>query len=68
MNLPEAVHIPYPTYQNLLDHLQIHATTDSWAEALLTELEAEAKPVVGNRVIDSNNGKRKLIERSERED
>ncbi|MGH2415747.1 MAG: hypothetical protein ACRDEA_19060 [Microcystaceae cyanobacterium] len=62
MNFPEAVQIPYPTYQNLLDHLQIHATTDSWAEALLTELQAEAKPVVGNQVINRNNGKRKLIE------
>jgi hypothetical protein len=44
--LPTAVQIPYSTYQNLLDHLLVQAPTDAWAQALLQELQAAAKPVV----------------------
>ena len=45
MKLPEAVQIPYSTYQNLLEHLQIHAPTDGWAASLLQQLQKEAEPV-----------------------
>jgi hypothetical protein len=35
--------IPDPTYQRLIEHLQAHAPTDTWAAELLKELEREAK-------------------------
>ena len=45
--LKEAVHLPYPLYQDLLNHLQIHAATDEWANSLLERLLGEVKPVTG---------------------
>ena len=38
------IRIPRSTYQRLLEHLQAHAATDSWAAQLLSELEQQAKP------------------------
>ena len=43
--LKEAVQLPYPLYQDLLNHLQIHAATDEWANSLLERLTLEAKPL-----------------------
>ena len=45
--IKEAVCLPYPLYQDLLNHLQIHAATDEWANSLLERLTDEAKPVAG---------------------
>jgi sulfur carrier protein ThiS len=42
---PKTVQIPFETYQRLLNHLSVHASTDTWAHELLSELENEAKPV-----------------------
>ncbi len=42
---PDTIKIPYSTYQNLLDHLQIHASTDGWAASVLKELEEESQPI-----------------------
>ena len=40
--LKEAVHLPYQLYQDLLNHLQIHAATDEWANFLLERLTSES--------------------------
>ena len=45
--IKEAVQLPYSLYQDLLNHLQIHAATDEWANSLLERLTDEAKPVAG---------------------
>lgn len=41
----EVFQIPRSTYDHLVQHLEIHASTDAWAAAVLQELEKEAKPV-----------------------
>ena len=45
--LKEAIQISYPLYQDLLNHLQIHAATDEWANSLLERIISEAKPIAG---------------------
>jgi hypothetical protein len=40
----EMVQIPRSVYDRLLEHLQAHAPTDSWAKSVLDELQREVKP------------------------
>ena len=49
----EMVQIPRSVYDRLLEHLQAHAPTDSWAKSVLDELQREVKPAYlrGKRVI-----------------
>jgi predicted nucleotide-binding protein (sugar kinase/HSP70/actin superfamily) len=51
------IKIPQSTYQRLLEHLQAHAPTDSWAAQVLSELEQKAKPAYilpsGTYILDS---------------
>jgi hypothetical protein len=51
------VQIPRSVYERLLEHLQAHAPTDSWAESLLEELQREVKPAYllpsGSFLLDS---------------
>ena len=51
------IQIPQSTYQRLLEHLQAHAATDSWAAQLLKELEQKMKPAYilssGSYLLDS---------------
>jgi hypothetical protein len=54
MKLPEAVQIPYSTYQNLLEHLPVHAPTDGWAASLLQQLQAEAQVISTQPSIAAN--------------
>jgi hypothetical protein len=44
ITMTEMIKIPSETYQRLIEHLQAHAPTDSWAAELLKELERTAKP------------------------
>jgi hypothetical protein len=57
MKMKSEISIPQVTYQRLLEHLQIHAPTDSWASSLLEELQQEAKPAYllpsGSYLLDS---------------
>lgn len=38
------IRIKRDTYDDLIQHLQVHAPTDSWAKSLLEQLQSEAKP------------------------
>ena len=75
MKLPEAVQIPYSTYQNLLKHLQVNAPTDGWAATLLQQLQEEAQSLNREELLPVSGG-RKLtadleicsVERCKRED
>jgi hypothetical protein len=57
MKDPDYIRLPRSTYQRLLEHLQAHAPTDSWASSLLEELQEEAKPAYllpsGSYLLDS---------------
>lgn len=57
---PKTVQIPFETYQRLLNHLSVHATTDTWAHELLSELEKEAQSVSafpnGSYALDPDSG------------
>ena len=35
--------LPYSVYRNIVDHLSVHASTDSWAESCLKQLEEESE-------------------------
>ena len=35
--------LPYSVYRNIIDHLTVHASTDSWAESCLKQLESESE-------------------------
>lgn len=35
--------LPYSVYRNIVDHLTVHASTDSWAESCLEQLESESE-------------------------
>ena len=37
------VYLPYSVYRNIVDHLTVHASTDSWAESCLKQLEEESE-------------------------
>ena len=37
------VYLPYSVYKNIVDHLSVHASTDSWAESCLKQLEEESE-------------------------
>ena len=39
---PEAMQIPYEVYQDLINHLTLHASTDAWAKSCLENLEHSA--------------------------
>ena len=39
----KTVSLPYSVYRNIVDHLSIHASTDSWAESCLKQLEEESE-------------------------
>ena len=47
--IKEAVQLSYPLYQDLLNHLQIHAATDEWANSLLERITLEAKPLTAEK-------------------
>jgi hypothetical protein len=53
----EYVQVPYPIYQNLLNHLQVNAVADGWAAELLEQLQREVKPAyrlpTGSYLLDS---------------
>ena len=34
--------IPYEVYQDLINHLTLHASTDAWAKSCLEHLEKQA--------------------------
>lgn len=44
MTESEYIRIKREIYQELIEHLEIHAPTDAWAASLLEKLEADAKP------------------------
>lgn len=44
------VQLSYPLYQDLLNHLQAHASTDDWANTLLQRLQSEAMPIKGDYI------------------
>ena len=39
---PKSVQIPYEVYQNLINHLEAHAPTDTWDKTCLEQLEKES--------------------------
>jgi|GEM_PF-2858937 len=52
----EMVQMPRSVYDRLLEHLQAHAPTDSWAKSVLDELQREVKPAYllksGSYILD----------------
>ena len=36
---PESMQIPYEVYQDLVNHLTLHASTDAWAKSCLERLQ-----------------------------
>lgn len=39
---PESIQIPLEVYQDLINHLTLHASTDAWAKSCLRHLEKRA--------------------------
>lgn len=39
---PESVQIPIEVYQDLVNHLEVHATTDTWAKSCLDRLTEQS--------------------------
>ena len=48
---PKSVQIPYEVYQNLINHLEVHAPTDTWAKTCLEQLEKQSRPSVDANAI-----------------
>ena len=50
---PKSVQIPYEVYQNLINHLEVHAPTDTWAKTCLEQLEKESIAVYNSHKLRS---------------
>lgn len=60
---PESMQVPYEVYQDLVNHLEVHAATDTWAESCLRSLQKRSLAVhdirgwerLVNPIAGSNN-------------